>query len=132
MGKLVIVLVSIAVAIGMITTFSDQVEDTTPTTDEEEQGLEIVEVSGPHTKKVSKIADLITLCHERSLEEGFKNLECFVARSESGDFSITKSELESNLPSEIESNTNFLHTNYDRESVIITYEVNPGEVVVEK
>ncbi|MFB6174646.1 MAG: hypothetical protein ABEJ87_01575 [Candidatus Nanohalobium sp.] len=133
LGKLVIVLVVVAVAIGMITTFREQVEDTKPTPGGDQgPGLEIVKISGGHSNAVSKVANLITLCHQRSLNKGFKDLSCFVARKQSGSFSITPSELKAKLETSVENATTFRASTYDRSSIIINYDARPKKVIVKK
>lgn len=132
LGKFVIILVVIGVAIGMILTFRNQISDTTPDLDDEDPGLEIIKVSGSHSNSVAKVSSLIQLCHQRSLEKSYEDIKCFVARKDSGDFNIGKSELEGSLEPDIRNSTTFEANNYDRGSIIINYKSRPQKVLVKK
>jgi len=132
MGKLVIVMIVVAVSIGIISEFRGQIDNNLDglNQDEDKEGLEIVEVSGADTER--KISDLITLCYERSLERGFEDFQCFLARKDSGDFGLNKNNLENRLEDKVNQSTKFEASKYDRESIIIRYAVRPNKVVVEK
>lgn len=132
MGKLVIMLIVIGVSVGMIMEFRGQVEDTTPDPggDKGDPGLEIIQVE--QSNSLSKVADLITLCHQRSFEQGYEDLSCFIARTESGSFDLESSEIEGKLSEDAAEAAEFKASNYDRESIIIQYDVTSEKVVVEK
>ncbi|AOV94769.1 hypothetical protein AQV86_02480 [Nanohaloarchaea archaeon SG9] len=131
-GKLVIILVVIAVSIGMITEFRDQINNTTPTpgNGNDDPGLEIVQVESSNS--LSKVANLITLCHQRSLEQGYEDLSCFIARIDSGSFDLESSEIENELNEDTAEKVEFKASTYDRDSIIIQYEVASQKVIVEK
>lgn len=130
-GKLTIILIVVAVSIGMIVEFRDQIENTTPTTGQpdEDSGLEIVQVEG---NSVTEIANLINLCYQRSLEQGYEDISCFVARKDSGSFDIDSSEIEEQLGEDVAEATQFEASTYNRDSIIIQYRTRPEKVVVEK
>lgn len=132
MGKLVIMLIVIGVSVGMIIEFRGQIEDTTPDPGEnnDDPGLEIIQVE--KSNSLSKVADLITLCYQRSLEQGYEDLSCFVARTDSGNFDLESSEIEEQLSEDTAEATEFEASTYDRDSIIIQYEVVSEKVVVEK
>ncbi|MFB6180828.1 MAG: hypothetical protein ABEJ93_03035 [Candidatus Nanohalobium sp.] len=133
MGKLVITLVVIGAVVGMISNFRSQIKDTAPDPGtEEDPGLEIIQISAGHSGSVSKVASLITLCYQKSLEKGYKDISCFVARKESGSFNIDKSGLKSQLKKEVQNNTKFKTSTFNRDSLVINYRVRPGKVVVEQ
>lgn len=130
-GKLTIILIVVAVSIGMIVEFRDQIENTTPTTGQpdEDPGLEIVQVEG---NSVTETANLINLCYQRSLEQGYEDISCFVARKDSGSFDIDSSEIEEQLEDDVAEATQFEASTYDRDSIIIQYRTRPEKVIVEK
>lgn len=131
LGKLTIILIVIAVSIGMIMEFRSQVENTTPTPgSDEDPGLEIVQVE--ETNSINKVASLITLCYERSLDQGYEDFSCFVARKDTGGFDIEASEIENHLEESVSDSTKFKASTYDRDSIIIQYDVNSDKVVVKK
>jgi hypothetical protein len=131
-GKLVIMLIVIGVSVGMIMEFRGQIEDTTPDpgSNNDDPGLEIVEVE--ESSSLSKVSDLITLCYQRSLEQGYEDLSCFVARTDSGSFDLESSEIEEQLSEDTAEATEFEASTYDRDSIIIQYDVASEKVVVEK
>jgi hypothetical protein len=132
MGKLVIVMVVVAVSVGIITQFRAQIDDNLGRlgdNDQTEEGLEIIEVSG---NSEAKVADAITLCYERSLERSYEPFECFLIRNSSGDFSISSTDLEDRLTDEVEQSTNFKSSNYNMQTIIVKYEVPAEKVVVEQ
>jgi hypothetical protein len=131
LGKLVIVLVAVAVSVSMIIEFRGQIEGTTPNPgDGEDPGLEIVQVE--ESSSLSKVADLITLCHQRSLEQGYEDISCFVARKNSGDFDLNSTDLQAQLSEDVNQSTEFQASNYDRSSIIIQYKVSTQKVVVKE
>ncbi len=131
LGKLVIVLIVVAVSVGMIMEFRGQIEGTTPDPgNDDDPGLEIVEVAG--SSSTTKVADLITLCHQRSLEKGYEDLSCFVARKKSGNFNLDASTLEEQLEPDVNQSTEFEASTYDRSSIIIQYSVASQKVVVKE
>lgn len=132
LGKLVIVLVAVAVSIGMIIEFRGQIEGATPTPgdNKNDPGLEIVKVSGSNS--LSKVADLITLCHQRSLEKGYEDISCFVARKETGSFNLNSADIQSQLSNDVNQSTEFKASTYERSSIIIQYKVASQQVVVKE
>lgn len=132
MGKLVIMLIVIGVSVGMIMEFRGQVENTRPDPggENDDPGLEIVQVE--KSNSLSKVADLISLCYQRSLEQGYEDLSCFVARTSSGNFDLESSDIEEELTEDTAEATEFEATTYDRDSIIIQYDVASEKVVVEK
>lgn len=132
MGKLVIVMIVVAVSVGIISEFRGQIDNNLDglNTGEDKKGLEIIEVSGADAE--GKVSDLITLCYERSLERGFEDFQCFLARKKSGDFNLNKNDLENRLDDNVNQSTRFEANNYDRDSIVIRYSVSPDKVVVEK
>lgn len=132
MGKLVIVMIVVAVSVGIITQFRGQIDDNIDglNNGEDEEGLEIIEVSDSNPE--GKISDLITLCYERSLENGFEDFSCFLARKESGDFNINKNDIQNKLDNDVNQSTRFDHNTYGRDSIVIRFSVTPDKVVVEE
>lgn len=132
MGKLVVMLIVIAVSVGMIIEFRDEIENTTPDPGGNggDPGLEIVEVE--ESNSLNKVADLVTLCYQRSLEKGYEDLSCFVARTKSGSFDLESSEIEEELSDDTAEATEFKASTYDRDSIIIKYDVASKKVIVQK
>jgi hypothetical protein len=132
MGKLVIVMVVVAVSVGIITQFRGQIDDNLGRIggdDQTEEGLEIIEVSG---NSEVNVADAVRLCYERSLERSYESFECFVVRKSSGFNNLQQSSLESNLRDEVKQSTNFINAPYDGETIVVKYEVPAEKVVVEQ
>jgi len=132
MGKLVIIMVVIAVSIGIITQFRGQIDDNLDNLDqgEDRPGLEIIEISGP--SPVRKISDLVSICYQRSLKRGFEDFPCFLARKDSGSFALDKADLEDNLENEVNQSTVFKQDSYTRDSLVIKYSVKTDKVIVEE
>jgi len=132
MGKMAIMMIVIAVSIGMIVEFRGQIEETAPdpNPNEQEPGLEIVQINKANS--LTKVSDLITLCHQRSLEQGYKDFSCFVARTNTGSFNLESTEIENKLKQETADATDFKASTYDRDSIIIEYNVKTEKVSVKK
>jgi len=132
MGKLVIVMIVVAVSIGIISEFRGQINDNIEGLNQEddETGLEIVEVSD--SSPVQKVSDLVSICYQRSLERGFEDFSCFLARKQSGSFNLNKADIENELDDEVNQSTIFEENTYTRDSIVIRYSVTPGKVVVEE
>ena len=132
MGKLVIVMIVVAVSVGIITQFRGQINDDIEGLGEgsEEKGLEIVEISGSSAE--TKISDLVRLCYERSLERGYESFQCYLARKTSGDFNVDKSDIWDNLEDDVNKSTSFRQDTFDRDSLVIDYSVRSGKVIVDQ
>jgi hypothetical protein len=132
MGKLVIVMIVVAVSVGIITQFRGQINDDIEGLGEgsEEKGLEIVEISGSSAE--TKISDLVRLCYERSLERGYESFQCYLARKKSGDFNVDKSDIWDNLEDDVNKSTSFRQDTFDRDSLVIDYSVRSGKVIVDQ
>lgn len=132
MGKLVIVMIVVAVSVGIITQFRGQIDDNLEgiTQNDDQEGLEIVEVSSNNAER--RVSDLITLCYERSLERGYEDFSCFLARVESGDFNLDRADLENRVSDEVNQSTSFKQNTYTRDSIVIRYSVTSDKVVVEE
>jgi|GEM_PF-6937260 hypothetical protein len=132
MGKLVIVMIVVAVSVGIITQFRGQIDDDIGGLGENgnEKGLEIVEVSGSSAE--TKLSDLIRLCYQRSLERGYESFQCYLARKKSGDFSVDSSSIWDSLEDDVNESTTFEENTFDRDSLVIDYDVKSGKVVVDQ
>lgn len=133
MGKYLIMLISVAIAIGIIMGFRGQIQDALPELDNEDDnsGAQLITVEGSTSQKTGKIADLADLCYEKTYEEP-GSFTCFIVRSKKGSFSIQASELENRMSTELEENTVVEANPLNRDSLVIRYGVKQDKVVIEQ
>lgn len=135
-GRWVLVVIAIMVAVGLIIGFRGEILNSiggiSPDGDEESD-VDIVDVDGGRDKHAAQLADLVSLCHDRSLETGYKGFTCFLARSNQGSFQgVTAREVEEFLEGDVAEKTVFKNAPYRRESVIVKYRLEDDKIVVEE
>jgi len=131
-GKFVIVLVAVAVGVGIIMSTQGNVEDVIPDLGENDgPESEIVDIGGSSAQKAQKVAAQVDICYEESQQRRHESFTCFIARSDTGTFSLSPGDIESQLSVDA-SNVNFDPEggSYDRQTIIIRYSVAGQEVVV--
>ncbi len=129
-GKLFMILVALAIGVGLIMTIQGDVNDWIPDLGGEKDDLdsEFVDVGND----AAEIASLINMCYSESRERRYESFNCFLARSEDGTFSLSAADIESELSNTLQENTEFLDDTFDRETIVIRYDVSHEAVVVEK
>ena len=135
MGKFVIVMVTIAIGVSLIITFSNQIRDTSPELPgEEEEGTSIVRISSQ-----DKAVELLNFCHDRSLEQGGRSFTCFlVVNSGDGNLLLNREELENSVNFDSD-NLEVVTTSVDGESLVLSsgesavvrYAVEGNRIVLE-
>ncbi len=132
-GKWVLILLAVAVAVGLIVTFSGSVRHA------------IGDLMGGHEKKpvyvrvnlkthedeVAKVSELIGLCYKDKLNSN-KDDTCFIVVNENGPFSITSSDINNSLYGGLKEKVVFKSNNYNRETIVISYAWADEKVIVDQ
>lgn len=134
MGKYIIMMVAILVAIGLIFTMKGQIMnslgDFWPGEDE---GPEQVTISKDTDQaRAQKIADLIQQCYEGKVGSGIEDKTCYIINKDSGSFSLGKSDIKDLLKSSLEDKVEFKADSYDRETIMINWDSKADKILVEK
>ena len=135
MGKFVIVMVTIAIGVSLIITFSNQIRDSSPgIPGEDEEGTSIVRISSQE-----KVVELLNYCHDRSLEQGGRSFTCFLVVNErDGTLQIEKDQIEESVGFETD-NLEVVTNSVDGESLVLSsgesaivrYSVDGNRIVLE-
>lgn len=123
-GKFVIVLVAVAVGAGIIMSTQSGIDIPMPEGDKGPDS-EIVDVG---SNDAEAVGDLIDLCYQHSRDKRHENFVCFMARSETGSFSLSQGAIDSNVDTD---NVDYRSSSYNRETIIIRYSAGSENVVVE-
>lgn len=128
-GKFVIMLVALAVAIALIVDLKGDVDIDWPPGGDEPQ-MEILNIEGTSDEKAQKIANAIQLCQGKADTNPYEDTGCYVVRSTDQDLSLPATEIGSHLPTEIRSQTTFQSDTYTGETVIIRYNAGEQRIIV--
>ena len=134
MGKYVLMMVAILVAIGFIFTMKGQITDFLGGLGpEDDKGVENVKISrSSSTARATKISDLIAQCYKSKIGSGIKDMTCFLVVTDSGTFNLQKDQIQNLLTPSLAQNVEFANEEYDRETIIISYDSTAGKIIVEK
>lgn len=125
-GKFVLMLVALAVAVGLIVNFAGDISPPGLPDDGAEfpQSVEIAD-------SPERVADLVTQCYDASRERRHESFTCFVAHTESGnDFSVAKTDVQDELSPTVNASTSFSSDTYDGAVIEIGWSVDEQAVRV--
>jgi hypothetical protein len=129
-GKFVIVLVVLAVAIALIVSMKDDILGNNPIPEDNDREMQIIKVDPANPAE--RVANLITLCWDDSRENRFENRGCFVVRADGGTFSFGEGDI---IGPQLDSGTWDDRTDFDSacctgETIVIRYDANQEAVRV--
>jgi len=130
-GKWVLILVAVVVAIGLIVTFSSKIRQGIIdifTKDEPETSHVRVELE-TKAQEISKIAELIELCHSTRLNTN-DDETCYILQNTKRSFDATAQEINNSLSSGMRKNVIFSNQKYSRETIVLSYVWIDKKVVV--
>lgn len=134
-GKFTIVLVSLAIGVGLISTTADDISlgAIMPGGNDDPSGSNIVDVNGNEQEQIQQLADLITLCWDQVQDRQHEDFVCFVATKSSGSYGIMDtSSIENKLDAVVANNTEIQPSEIQRQTAVIRYSVSDQLIVVEE
>lgn len=135
-GKFMILLVALSIAVGLITTTAEDIDmgAILPGGDSDQpEGSNLVDVSGNEQEQIQRLADLITLCWDQVQQRRHEDFVCFIATKKSGSYGITDTtEIEDKLEPTIANNTVIQPSEIQRQTAVIKYSVADRHILVEE